>query len=89
MELHAFYADMMRRTEYVARARGSNLLEHVLLSLQQAESGKPVPGALGRPGDALLVLAGHDTNLSNLSGMLGLSWSLPVIRLTTHRPAGR
>jgi 4-phytase/acid phosphatase len=36
-----------------------------------------VAGALGRPGDALLVLSGHDTNLSNLSGMLGLSWKLP------------
>jgi 4-phytase/acid phosphatase len=88
MELHAFYADMMRRTDYLAPARGSNLLEHVLLSLQQAESGKPVPGALGRPGDALLVLAGHDTNLSNLSGMLGLTWSLPGYQPDDTPPGG-
>jgi 4-phytase/acid phosphatase len=77
LELHAVYADLMRRTPYLARARGSNLLAHVLRSLEQAASGRPTPGSLGQPGDALLVLSGHDTNLSNLSGMLGLSWKLP------------
>ena len=76
--LHTLYADLARRTSYLARARGSNLLAHILCSLEQAESGKPVPGALGRPGDALLVLSGHDTNLSNLSGMLGLAWNVPA-----------
>jgi 4-phytase/acid phosphatase len=77
LELHSIYADLMRRTPYLARARGSNLLAHVLRSLEQAVSGKPVAGALGQPGDAVLLLSGHDTNLSNLSGMLGLSWKLP------------
>jgi 4-phytase/acid phosphatase len=76
LEIHAVYADLTRRTAYLARARGSNLLAHVLRSLEQAASGKPTPGALDQPGDALLLLTGHDTNLSNLSGMLGLSWNL-------------
>jgi 4-phytase/acid phosphatase len=88
LELHAVYADVMRRTAYVARARGSNLLQHVLLSLQQAASGKPVAGALGRPGDVLLILSGHDTNLSNLSGMLGLSWKLPGYQPDDTPPGG-
>ena len=88
LELHAFYADVMRRTAYLARARGSNLLAHVLLSMEQAETGKPVPGALGRPGDALLILSGHDTNLSNLSGMLGLSWKLPGYQPDDTPPGG-
>ena len=77
LELHTAYADLARRTPYLARARGSNLLAHILASLQQAASGKPVPGALGRPDTTLAILAGHDTNLSNLSGMLGLSWRVP------------
>ena len=77
LELHTAYADVARRTPYLARARGSNLLAHILASLEQAASGKPVAGALGQPGSALAILAGHDTNLSNLSGMLDLSWRVP------------
>jgi len=88
LEIHTVYADLMRRTPYLARARGSNLLAHVLLSLEQAESGKSTAGALGRPGDVLLVLAGHDTNLSNLSGMLGLSWKLPGYQPDDTPPGG-
>jgi 4-phytase/acid phosphatase len=88
LSLHAVYADLMRRTPYLARARGSNLLDHVLLSMTQAVMGKPVQGALGRVGDALLVLSGHDTNLSNLSGMLGLSWHLPGYQPEDTPPGG-
>jgi 4-phytase/acid phosphatase len=88
LEVHAVYADLMRRTAYLARARGSNLLAHVLLSIEQAAEGKPVPGALGRPGDALLILSGHDTNLSNLSGMLGLAWRLRGYQPDDTPPGG-
>ena len=77
IELHTAYADVARRAPHLARARGSNLLAHILASLEQAASGKPVVGALGQPGGALAILAGHDTNLSNLSGMLDLSWRVP------------
>ncbi|MES1255922.1 MAG: histidine-type phosphatase, partial [Acidobacteriota bacterium] len=63
LELHGTYADLMRRTPYLARARSSNLLAHVLRSLRQAETGHAVSGALGRAGDAVLILSGHDTNL--------------------------
>ena len=52
-------------------------MAHILASLEQAASGKPVAGALGQPGGTLAILAGHDTNLSNLSGMLNLSWKVP------------
>ncbi len=88
MELHAVYADLMRRTPYLARARGSNLLAHILPSLEQAASGTPTAGALGHPGDTVLLLSGHDTNLSNLSGMLGLSWSLPGYQPDDTPPGG-
>jgi 4-phytase/acid phosphatase len=88
LELHSVYSDLMRRTPYPARARGSNLLAHVLWSLEQAQSGKPVSGALGKPGDALLILSGHDTNLNNLSGMMGVSWKLPGYRPNDTPPGG-
>jgi len=88
LELHAVYTDLMRRTPYIARARGSNLLAHVLRSMEQAASGKSTAGALGQPGDVLLVLSAHDTNLSNLSGMLGLSWNLPGYQPDDTPPGG-
>jgi 4-phytase/acid phosphatase len=88
LELHKDYAELMRRTPELARARGSNLLAHVLCSMEQAVSGKPTPGALGNLGDALLVLSGHDTNLSNLSGALGISWHLPGYQPDDTPPGG-
>jgi 4-phytase/acid phosphatase len=88
LELHAVYADLMRRTPYLARIRGANLLDHVLRSMQQAVTGEAVPGALDRPGNAVLIVAGHDTNLSNLSGMLGLSWRLPGYQPDDTPPGG-
>jgi 4-phytase/acid phosphatase len=88
LELHAAYADLTRRTPYLARARGSNILEHVLRSLEQAATQKPVAGALGPPETAVLVLVGHDTNLSNLSGLLGLSWHLPGYPADEPLPGG-
>ena len=88
LELHAVYADLMRRTPYLARTRGSNLMAHILDSLQQAVTNKAVPGALGQTGDALLVLSGHDTNLANLSGMLGLKWKLPSYQADDTPPGG-
>jgi 4-phytase / acid phosphatase len=88
LELHSVYADLMRRTPYLARARGSNLLAHVLHSMEQAVLRKPVAGALGQPGDLLLILSGHDTNLSNLSGMLDLSWKLPGYQPDDTPPGG-
>jgi 4-phytase/acid phosphatase len=88
MTLHTAYADLVRRTPYLARTRGSNLLSCILRSIEQAQGGKPVAGAAGSPGTALLVISGHDTNLSNLSGMLGLSWLLPSYQADDTPPGG-
>jgi 4-phytase/acid phosphatase len=87
LAIHAAEADLTRRTPYLARARGSNLLAHVLLSIEQAATGNSAPGALGHTGDRVLILCGHDTNLSNISGILGLSWHLQGY-LTDETPPG-
>ena len=88
LALHRVYADLMRRTPYLARARGSNLMTRILASMEQAVSGKASPGALGSPGTALLILSGHDTNQANVAGMLGLSWSLPGYQPDETPPGG-
>jgi 4-phytase / acid phosphatase len=74
LQLHAASEDIERRTSYIARAQSSNLLFHILRSLKQAMDSNPVAGALTKPDDRLLILVGHDTNISNISGALGLNW---------------
>ena len=74
MQLHTASADIERRTSYIARTQSSNLLAHILDSMQQAIAQKPVTGALSKPSDRLLILVGHDTNLTNIAGALDLSW---------------
>ncbi len=88
LELHAAYGDLTRRTPYLARAAGSNLLAHILRSMEQAATGQPTPEALGTPGGAVLILSGHDTNISNVAGMLGLSWTLPGYPANETPPGG-
>jgi 4-phytase/acid phosphatase len=74
MQLHIANVDVAQRPSYIARIQSSNLLFHVLQSMEQAAAGHPVTGALTRTGDRLLVLAGHDTNIASIAGTLGLSW---------------
>ena len=74
LQLHEASEEIERRTVYLARAQSSYLLSHVLESMEQAVEARPVPGALTKPGDRLLILVGHDTNLSNIGGALGLDW---------------
>jgi 4-phytase / acid phosphatase len=76
LRLHAAYADLARQTPYVARLQGSNLLSHVLRSMEQAVRNSSVPGSLGEVGNRVLVVVGHDTNISNIAGLLGISWLL-------------
>jgi 4-phytase / acid phosphatase len=84
MSLHTAYADLMRRTPYLARIRGSNLLAYIVKAMEQAAAGAPS----GKAEAPLLVISGHDTNLSNLSGMLGLSWLLPDYQADDTPPGG-
>jgi 4-phytase/acid phosphatase len=74
LQLHIAQEDIAGRTAYIARAQSSNLLLHILLSMQQAVAAHPIEGALPRPEDRLLILVGHDTNLVNIGGALGLDW---------------
>jgi 4-phytase / acid phosphatase len=74
MDLHTAASDLTRRTSYMATVQASNTLAHILETLQQAVTGKDVPGALGKAGDRVVVLVGHDTNLANMAGMLNLNW---------------
>ena len=74
MQLHAAEEDIAARTWPIARLRASNLLDHILRAMEQSASDQTIAGASGKKGDRLLILSGHDTNISNVAGALGLDW---------------
>ena len=88
MTLHAAYADLVRQTPYIARIQASNLLSHIVRSMQQAVDNTPARGSLGKVGDRLLIIVGHDTNLSNIAGTLGISWLLNGYQRDDTPPGG-
>jgi 4-phytase/acid phosphatase len=65
MLLHNLSAALNRRTPYIASHNGAVLARMILSALK------------GEGGETLKLIAGHDTQLSNLAGILGVSWTLP------------
>jgi 4-phytase/acid phosphatase len=74
MALHTAASDFSQRTDLIARAQASNLLDHIRRAMEQAVTGKPVVGALIAPADRALFLIGHDTNLTNIAALLNMTW---------------
>jgi 4-phytase / acid phosphatase len=88
LRLHAAYADLARQTLYIARVQGSNLLSHALRSMEQAVKGGSVAGSLSEVKDRILIIVGHDTSISNIAGMLGISWLLDGYQRDDTPPGG-
>jgi 4-phytase/acid phosphatase len=74
MPLHAKGFALNARAPLAARSHGSNLMAHMLQTLEQA-AGQPATGAIGPQRAHLVYISGHDTNLFNIAGLLGLSWT--------------
>jgi 4-phytase/acid phosphatase len=55
LKLHTVYADLTRRTSALARTRGGHLMSRILASMDQAVRERPAPGALGQPGNRVLL----------------------------------
>ena len=87
MQLHTAASDFTRRSSYLATVQASNALAHILKTMEQAATGKPVPGALGKPDDRAIVMVGHDTNLSDIAGVLNINWLIDGGATTPHRAA--
>jgi 4-phytase/acid phosphatase len=71
MPLHNISAALSRRTPYLAAHNGALLAR----AIAHALNGRPAFPGLAPA--VLTVVIGHDTNLSNLAGILGVAWSLP------------
>jgi 4-phytase/acid phosphatase len=75
------------RTQPVARMNAANLLDKIERSLEQNVTGKPVAGALEKPGDRLLIVVGHDSNIVAVAASLGINWIIDG-RADDTPPAG-
>jgi len=70
------------RAPLSARTHASNLVAHILDTLEQAapqaqtRQATLVPGALGPVGARLVYISGHDSNLTYVGGLLGLHWNV-------------
>ncbi len=84
--LQEAYNDLLLRTPYLARVNGSNLLSHMVKSMEQAAKGKAVQGSLGKVGDKGLFVLGHDSDMSYFGGILGISWLLPDYQPNSRPP---
>jgi 4-phytase/acid phosphatase len=88
LQLHLLYFDLTQRTFYPAQAQASNLASHIMETMRQTMSGEPRPGAIGTPAERMVFVVGHDTNIANLGGLLGLSWMLPGTPANPLLPGG-
>ena len=77
MEMNTRYHDFVLRTPYYAQIAGSDLAFRIKTTLLQAAEGHETKGALGKPGQSFVLLAGHDSNLTWLGCLLRMDWLLP------------
>lgn len=75
LSLHNAQFDLLQRTPEVARSRATPLLDLISEALVSDGSTENHYGI--KLPVSLLFIAGHDTNLANLSGVFDLNWSLP------------
>jgi 4-phytase/acid phosphatase len=76
LNLHTAYFQLLHRTPALATMEATPLLHAIARTLQQGATGKPVAGALGVPGQRVVLLDGHDSNLAALAALLGVHWQL-------------
>jgi 4-phytase/acid phosphatase len=63
-----------KKSQPAASRAGSNLMLHILATLQSAAGRTSGIDALTPTSTRVLVLVGHDTNLANIAGVLGVDW---------------
>ena len=74
LDLRVIQSYLTHGPKYSAQVKSSNLASHILRTLEQGVAGRAVDGAIGTPGDRLVVIAGHDGNISSLGYLLGMAW---------------
>jgi 4-phytase/acid phosphatase len=87
-QLHVLKFAINTESPYSARVQGSNLLAHVLATVDQGASGVRNPKTRAPLAARFVAFVGHDTNLEELAGMLRLRWLLPGYQINDTPPGG-
>ncbi len=77
MPVHNIDSDLTRKTPAAAGPRAALLVQTVLDAVEGATTPAFPGEPIAPPSARLVAIAGHDTNIANLAGLLGLNWSLP------------
>lgn len=85
LQLHVL-GKRLEHNRYAARAHSSNIVQHILATLQEGASGSAVEGTRVPPRTRFVFISGHDTQLAEISAMFGLSWLVPGDQLNDTPP---
>jgi 4-phytase / acid phosphatase len=88
MWLHSLEFELVERTRHLASRQGSALLWQVFETLRQTAERTSRPQDQVPPESKLVIYVGHDTNLANIGGMLGVDWQLTTYLRNETPPAG-
>ncbi|MBV9718218.1 MAG: histidine-type phosphatase [Candidatus Eremiobacteraeota bacterium] len=78
----------LEHNRYGARAHSSNIMAHILQTLQEGATGKTVAGTRVPATARFVFLSGHDTQLAELQAMFGLSWLVKGDQFDDTPPGG-
>jgi 4-phytase / acid phosphatase len=87
MQLHVL-GKHFEHNRYAARAHSSNIMAHILQTLQEGASGQAVAGTRVPPSAKFVFISGHDTQLVELQALLGISWLVEGDALDDTPPGG-
>ena len=73
--IHNAASDDEQRVPWGAHRDAAGLLDRIRAAMQQAVTGQAVAGAPDPPGERVLFLVGHDTNLTTVAALLHLTWT--------------
>jgi len=85
-QLHVLKFLLNTETPYAARVQGSNLLAHVVATIDQGATGQRDERTRAPLGTRFAAFVGHDTNLESLAGMLRLRWLVPGYQVNDTPP---
>lgn len=81
MRLHVLRFDLIDRAPYLAARQGSPVVDRIVAALRRAAEA---PASAPK----MTLIVGHDDNIANIGGMLGLHWLLPSYLMDQTPPAG-
>lgn len=98
VQLHQIGKEL-EHNRYAARAHSSNMMAHILQTLQEGATGKTVSGTRVPPDAKFVFISGHDTQLAEFQTLLGLGWAVKgdvrndtppgsALIFEVHEPAG-